>query len=256
MVASHLSEGTDAVETLLMQLCERIDALVRQRPDHRVIVGVAGLPGSGKTTLAEALVAALLDWTADWTDPGRQRVTDQDRPWIGSHVAHVPMDGFHLADVELRRLGRADRKGAPDTFDAAGYAALLQRLHHRGAEVWAPAFDRDIEQPVAGSIPVLEHTRVVITEGNYLLLQDPVWAHARAHLDEVWFYELDEDVRRRRLVARHIEFGKPAAAAVAWVDGPDQRNAELISATIGYADLVIHDAGHGPASVTGGERLR
>jgi len=235
---------------ILAELCGRIDDLVRKQHGRRVIVGVVGLPGAGKTTLAEALVAGLLDWHAEWTDHRSDRVSDPARPWIGSHVAHVPMDGFHLADVELNRLGRGGRKGAPDTFDAAGYAALLKRLRQADEDVWAPAFDRTIEQPIAGSIPVLRHTRVIITEGNYLLMPDPVWASARSNVDTVWFYDLDEDVRRQRLIDRHIRFGKSPADAVAWVDGPDQRNAELIVATRGRADLVVHDEGLGPIRVT------
>jgi hypothetical protein len=144
----------------------RIDVLVRHnRADASSSVWWA--VWLGQNHLADALVASLLQWHVDWTDHRTDRVSDPDRPWIGSHVAHVPMDGFHLADLELNRLGRADRKGAPDTFDAAGYAALLQRLRHSDDDVWAPAFDRTIEQPIAGSIPVLKHTRVVITEGNY-----------------------------------------------------------------------------------------
>jgi len=235
---------------VIIELCRRIDELVQKQQGRRVIVGVVGLPGSGKTTLAEALVAALLEWQGDWTDCRTERVTDPSRPWIGSHVAHVPMDGFHLADVELARLGRSARKGAPDTFDAAGYAALLDRLRHSDEDVWAPAFDRDIEQPVAGSIPILKQTRVVITEGNYLLLDDPLWVRARSLVDTVWFYDLDEAVRRERLINRHIRFGKSPADAVAWVDGPDQRNAERIATTSSKADLIVHDAGCGPARFT------
>lgn len=210
---------------MIDELCGRIDDLVRGAQGRRVIIGVVGLPGSGKTTLAEALVAAL-----------------------GSHAAHVPMDGFHLADAELHRLGRSGRKGAPDTFDATGYAVLLERLRRAEDDVWAPAFDRALEQAIARSIPVLRNTRVVITEGNYLLLDDPTWARARAQVDAVWFYDLDEGVRRERLINRHIRFGKSPAEAVAWVDGPDRRNAELITATRDAADLIVHDAGLGPSS--------
>jgi pantothenate kinase len=231
---------------VLTELCGRIDALVEQRQGRRVIVGIAGLPGAGKTSLAEALVSALLQWSADWTVHRTDRVADPDRPWIGSHVAHVPMDGFHLADVELDRLGRRARKGAPDTFDTAGYGSLLERLRKSDDDVWAPAFDRAIEQPIAGSIPVLKHTRVVITEGNYLLLDDPVWARVRANIDTVWFYDLDENVRRERLINRHIQFGKSPADAVAWVDDVDERNAELIRATRQLAALVVRDTGLGP----------
>ncbi|MFI2644130.1 nucleoside/nucleotide kinase family protein [Streptomyces sp. NPDC018610] len=203
------------------------DLLARARSltgaGRRAVLGITGSPGAGKSTLAEHLVRAL-------NGPGE--------PW----VAHVPMDGFHLADAELERLGRRDRKGAPDTFDAAGYAALLGRLREEygSAEtVYAPGFERDLEQPLAGAVPVPPSAGLVVTEGNYLLLDTGAWGRVRPRLDEVWFCELDEAERVRRLVARHEEFGKGHDEAVAWVLGPDRRNADLVAATRGRADLVV-----------------
>ncbi|ANS70052.1 hypothetical protein SLINC_7828 [Streptomyces lincolnensis] len=202
------------------------DLLIRARslaPDgRRAVLGIAGSPGAGKTTLAERLVRAL---NAD------------GEPW----VAHVPMDGFHLADVELERLGLRDRKGAPQTFDAFGYAALLRRLRVQGDDevVYAPGFERVLEQPIAGAIAVSPSARLVVTEGNYLLLGTGAWGRVRAEVDEVWFCEIDEEERLRRLVARHVAFGKSYEEAVAWVRRSDQRNAELVAASRGRADLVV-----------------
>ncbi|GAY11614.1 nucleoside/nucleotide kinase family protein [Pseudonocardia sp. N23] len=205
----------------------------------RTLLGIAGAPGSGKTTLARALVACLAADPPPGAAPGQ---------W----VAHVPMDGFHLADVALRRLGRAGRKGAPDTFDAAGYAALLGRLRADDAEVtvWAPQFERDLEQPLAGAVGVAPAARLVVTEGNYLLLDDPAWRPVADALDEVWFCASDERERLRRLVARHVEFGKSPAHAAAWVRDVDGPNTDLVAATAGRADLVVPGdvlAGLGPA---------
>jgi pantothenate kinase len=185
----------------------------------RALLGIAGAPGSGKTTLAAHLAAAV---------PGS---------------VHVPMDGFHLADVALDRLGRRDRKGAPDTFDAAGYLALLRRL--RAAErgpVYAPMFERDLEQPLAGAIPVPPEARLVVTEGNYLLLPDEPWPAVAAELTEVWFCDLREDLRLRRLVDRHVRFGKPPDVAEEWVRRVDGPNAERVAATRERADLVVPSA--------------
>jgi pantothenate kinase len=205
---------------IIDDLAARVLALRRTR-DRRVLIGIAGAPGSGKTTLATALVTRLGGFPV---------------------AAHVPMDGFHLADVELARLGRADRKGAPDTFDPGGYAALLHRIA-AGEAVWAPSFERDLEQPIAQSIPVPADTQVVVSEGNYLLVPDPPWPTARAAFDEVWFCHENEDERLRRLIERHVQFGKSPEAARAWVQRSDERNAALVRASAAAADLVVELGG-------------
>jgi pantothenate kinase len=190
--------------------------------DKRAILGITGQPGAGKTTLAEELVAAL----RAQMPPG----------W----VAHVPMDGFHLADVELERLGLRDRKGHPDTFDALGYAALLRRLiEDQDDVVYAPGFERVLEQPLAGAIPIDRSARLIISEGNYLLVDEPGWRRVPPLMAEIWYADLDRPSRMDRLVSRHVRFGKEPAAAQAWATGTDERNAVLIAATRDDADLIV-----------------
>ena len=183
----------------------------------RRILGITGAPGVGKTTYALAQVSAS-----------------------GAPAAYVPMDGFHLADVTLTALGTLDRKGAPDTFDAWGFAALLRRLRdERDHVVYAPGFERQLEQPIAGALAVPPDAQLVVTEGNYLLLDRPEWRYVREQLDEVVHLVTDDDVRRRRLVARHVEFGKTLAEAEAWVARVDDANAVLIDAAAHRADRVV-----------------
>jgi pantothenate kinase len=152
----------------------------------------------------------------------------------------VPMDGFHLHDAELAWLGLGDRKGAPETFDVAGYVALLRRLRSETDHVvYAPEFDRSREESVAGAIAVRPEHRLVVTEGNYLLDESDPWPAVQAAMDEVWFVDLEEDRRRSRLLDRHIAFGKEPAAARAWVDEVDEPNARRVTARRHVADLVI-----------------
>lgn len=262
------------VPALAARVRSRLAALRTHDDGARLLLGLAGAPGAGKSTLAAALVAALAAPTAAPTvapehppaaashgrDPcgsdGADDLPDPDdrcgepRPAPVRAVV-VPMDGFHLADAELVRLGRRDRKGAPDTFDADGYVALLARLRTARAEgrtVYAPEFRRAIEDAVAGAVRVGPEVDVVVTEGNYLLLGPEEdggrWAPVRDLLDATWFVELPPAVRLDRLTARHAAHGKADDAARAWALGPDEANARLVASTRDRADVVVReDAG-------------
>jgi pantothenate kinase len=194
----------------------------------RALVGLAGPPGTGKSTAAAALVEHLRA--------------------AGTSAVLVPMDGFHLDQLELERLARAERKGAPDTFDAAGYAALLRRLAEqpRSGErvVYAPRFDRHLEQAVAGAVPVAAAVQVVVTEGNYLLHDGEdaggaSWSLVRPCLDTCWFVETPDDLRVDRLVARHVAHGRSPQAAREWVLRNDEANARLVARGRDRADGVL-----------------
>ncbi|MEU9506850.1 nucleoside/nucleotide kinase family protein [Micromonospora sp. NPDC048170] len=197
------------------ELVARARALAEAGP--RQLLGIAGPPGAGKSTLAEQIVEA-----------------------VGPTARLVPMDGFHLARAELGRLGRAERKGALDTFDANGYVSLLRRLRRlEPTAVYAPAFRRDLEEPVAGSIEVPPSVRLVVTEGNYLLVNGTPWEEVRQLLHEAWFLDLDPGLRLRRLTARHEAYGRSAEQAREWATGSDETNAALVAGTADHADLVV-----------------
>ncbi len=182
------------------------------------MIGICGPPGAGKSTLADQIATEL--------NPGM--------------VAVVPFDGFHLASNLLIGTHLAARRGAIDTFDLRSYLVLIQRLRARTDDVvYAPSFVRHIEEPIAASIAVPRDVPLILTEGNYLLADDPDLDEVRSILDEVWFLEVADDVRMAQLVARHVEFGKAEDAAAAWAAGTDQRNADIVAATRHRADLII-----------------
>ena len=209
-------------------LVERARRLAAQRtaPHGRgpLLLGLAGPPGAGKSTAAAELAEGLRA--------------------AGLRVASVPMDGFHYSRAACRALGRLERRGAPDTFDADGYVALLRRvraLRSGDRPVWAPCFDRDVHDPVAGDLAIPADADVVLTEGNYLLLDEAPWTELRVLLDETWYLDPDDDAARlTRLIARHERFGRTPEAARAHAIGSDQRNARLVAATRDRADLVVH----------------
>jgi pantothenate kinase len=190
---------------------------------QRVMVGIVGPPAAGKSTLAGTLAAAL-------------------RAELGPRAAvAVPMDGFHLANAELERLGLADRKGAPETFDAAGFVHLLTRLRHpgEGEVVYAPEFNRALGESIGSAIPVPPEVRVVVVEGNYLLLPRPPWSSVRDLLDLVLYVDVATPTRIDALLRRQRSRGLDRSAARDWVYRSDEANAELIAATRHLADRVL-----------------
>ncbi len=189
---------------------------------RRVVLGIAGAPGAGKSTLARRVVVAV------------------DAALGAGTAVQVPMDGFHLANAALDTLGRHDRKGAADTFDAHGYVALVRRLVVADEPVvWAPDFDRRVDEPVAGSIAVPRSARLVVTEGNYLLDTDEPWAALSDLCTETWACVVDDDVRVERLVDRHVRHGRDHEAARAWAVGVDGVNAARVAATVTRASRTV-----------------
>lgn len=201
-----------------VELVDRAVALAATAP--RPVLGITGPPGAGKSTLTDRLIGEL-------------RARDVPVAWL-------PMDGFHLSDRSLDRLGIRARKGAIETFDARGYVAMLTRIRDEiDHPVYVPGFERELEQPVAADLVIEPGPALIVTEGNYLLDPAEPWVAVRAMLDEAWYVEVPDSVRRERLVARHVRYGKAPAEAMRFVDEVDEVNAARIRATRPFADLVV-----------------
>jgi pantothenate kinase len=186
-------------------------ALVPSIPGRRALLGLAGAPAAGKSTLARRLV-----------DGVNERVG-------ADAAAYVPMDGFHLSNAQLDRLGLRDRKGAPETFDVDGYVHLLRRLRSdRSGPVYAPDFDRRLEEPVAAGLVVLPEVRLVVTEGNYLADDGPGWDQVRDLLDELWYVDTPRELRERRLLRRHVRGGRSEFEARAFIASSERPNARRV----------------------------
>jgi pantothenate kinase len=202
-------------------------ALVPSIPGRRVLLGVAGAPAAGKSTLARKLVTGV-----------------EERLGPGT-VGYVPMDGFHLSNAQLDRLGLRGRKGAPETFDVDGYVQLLRRLRtERERPVYAPDFDRRLDEPVAAGLVVPPSARFIVTEGNYLADDGPGWAEVRDLLDELWYVDAPRAVRERRLLRRHVRGGRTESEARAFIASSERPNARRVERTRAHCTRVLVPAPH------------
>jgi pantothenate kinase len=199
-----------SIDALSARLCE----LHSDR--GRLLLGICGEPGAGKSTLSHALAS------------------------LAPHSVVVPMDGFHLDNAILEQRGLLHRKGAPETFDVDGFVSLLERIRRcDGETIFAPDFRREIDVVVGSAIAITPQHTTVVVEGNYLLLADNQWRGVRPLLDAIWFLDVDDGIRQQRVVKRHMESGLTADAAWIRASENDNRNAHLVRRSSALADAVI-----------------
>ena len=198
-------------------LVDEINALLHSN-NLRTIIGIVGKPGAGKSTV----------------------VSEIRNQFSADEVAIIPMDGYHLSNEELIKLGRRNRKGAPDTFDVAGFVSLVTKVKYEIAKDHTfPIFHREIEASKVDEGIVLRNTKVIVIEGNYLFSEEFNWNKVFPLLDQSWFIEIDDEIRMQRLIARHIKYGKTPQEAKEWSRGSDEANAEFIAKSANRAERII-----------------
>lgn len=200
------------------------DALERfknlsESSDQRIIIGVVGKPGSGKSTLTSYLLDNLLKEKA----------------------VLVPMDGYHLSNKLLAEYKKADRKGAYDTFDSKGYSELLKRIKFDNeSDIYFPIFHREIEESIVAEGVVPKECKLILTEGNYLLLDKHGWENVKSYLTQSWYIQIEDDLRWSRLMDRSIKYGRSPEIAYKWTHGSDEINAQVVETTQKFADVLLN----------------
>lgn len=205
---------------------EQIEHIIHKSSElsdgQRFMLGIVGFPGAGKSTTAQNLVT-------------------ETNAKAGKEIAVVvPMDGFHLPNKVLDERNLRPLKGIPETFDGEEFVALLKRIRKAPAQrVMCPAFDRSLDESSPDAIAVQQHHKVVVVEGNYLLLQESPWNQIGELMDEVWYLDVKIDTIIPRLIERHVLGGRTEQSAREKMESTDLRNARLIEQTRGFANRVV-----------------